>query len=279
MKHEEFERKAFDGLQLYFQCWETEEPPKGVVCLVHGLGEHSGRYTDWAARLNQAGYAFLTYDLRGHGKSEGQRGHISSYDEYFSDTDMLIKEAQQRYKGIPCFLYGHSLGAIIVWIYVLRYKPEISGVILSALDYRNALEEQKLKVLMAKVLGSVVPKMSISSGLDPQTISRDPQIVSAYINDPLVHKQLSLGFAKSSMEVILWANQHTDEWNLPVLVMHGELDQLGYVIGSKEFASKVKGDCTLKIWQGLYHEVHNEPEKEQVFEFLHEWLDAHISMP
>ena len=277
MKHEEFERKAFDGLKLYFQCWETEEPSKGVVCLVHGLGEHSGRYTDWAARLNQAGYAFLTYDLRGHGKSGGQRGHISSYDEYFRDTDMLVKEGQQRYKGIPCFLYGHSLGAIIVWIYVLRYKPEISGVILSALDYRNSLEEQKLKVLMAKVLGSVAPKMSISSGLDPQTISRDPQIVSAYINDPLVHKQLSLGFAKSSMEVILWANQHTDEWNLPVLVMHGELDQLGYVIGSKEFASKVKCDCTLKIWQGLYHEVHNEPEKEQVFEFLRGWLDAHLS--
>ena len=279
MKHEEFERKAFDGLKLYFQCWETDMPPKGVVCLVHGLGEHSGRYTDWAARLNQAGYTCLTYDLRGHGKSEGQRGHISSYDEYFSDTDMLIKEAQQRYKGIPCFLYGHSLGAIIVWIYVLRYKPGLNGVILSALDYRNALEEQKLKVLMAKVLGSVAPKMSIASGLDPQAISRDPQIVSAYVNDPLVHKQITLGFAKSSMEVIIWANQHTSEWNLPVLVMHGELDQLGYVIGSKEFASKVKGDCTLKIWQGLYHEVHNEPEKEQVFEFLRGWLDTHISIP
>jgi len=279
MRHEEFERKAIDGLKLYFQCWETNVPPKGIVSLVHGLGEHSGRYADWAARLNQAGYTFLTYDLRGHGKSGGQRGHILSFDEYLSDTDMLVKEAQQRYQGIPCFLYGHSLGAIIVWIYVLRYKPELNGVILSALDYRNALEEQKLKVLMAKVLGSVAPKMSIPSGLDPQAISRDPQIVSAYINDPLVHKQLSLGFAKSSMDIIRWANQHTSEWNLPVLVMHGELDRLGYVIGSKEFASKVKGDCTLKIWQGLYHEVHNEPEKEQVFEFLHEWLDAHISMP
>jgi alpha-beta hydrolase superfamily lysophospholipase len=279
MRHEEFERKAFDGLKLYFQCWETDVPQKGIVCLVHGLGEHSGRYTDWATRLNQAGYTFLTYDLRGHGKSGGQRGHILSYDEYLSDTDMLVKEAQQRYQGIPCFLYGHSLGAIIVWIYVLRYKPKLNGVILSALDYRNALEEQKLKVLMAKVLGSVAPKMSIYSGLDPQTISRDPQIVSAYINDPLVHNQLSLGFAKSSMDVIRWANQHTSEWNLPVLVMHGELDKLGYVIGSKEFASKVKGDCTLKIWQGLYHEVHNEPKKEQVFEFLREWLDAHIVMP
>lgn len=279
MNHEEFERNSFDGMKLYFQCWEVNEPPKGVVCLVHGLGEHSGRYADWAARLNQAGYTLLTYDLRGHGKSEGQRGDVSSYDKYFKDTDMLVKEAQQRYKGIPCFLYGHSLGAIIIWIYVLRYKPELNGVILSALDYRNSLEEQKLKVLMAKVLGSVVPKMSLSSGLDPLTISRDPQIVSAYINDPLVHNQLTLRFAKCTLEIIRWANQHTNEWSLPVLVMHGELDQIGYVIGSKEFASKVKGDCTLKIWQGLYHEVHNEPEKEQVFEFLRGWLDEHIPMP
>lgn len=124
----------------------------------------------------------------------------------------------------------------------------------------------------------MAPGVSTSSGLDPQTISRDPEVVNAYVNDPLVHNQLTLGFAKSSMNAIEWANQHVSEWDLPVLVMHGELDKLGYVIGSKEFASKVKGDCTLKIWQGLYHEVHNEPEKEQVFEYLYEWLDAHTHM-
>jgi alpha-beta hydrolase superfamily lysophospholipase len=275
MKHYEFERTSFDGLKLYFQCWETEQNEKGAICLVHGLGEHSGRYNHWATLLNQAGYDVLTYDLRGHGKSEGQRGHISSFNEFIEDTDLLLKEGGKRYPGVTLFLYGHSLGAIIIWYYVLRKKPQLAGVILSALDYKNALEEQKVKVLMAKVLGSLAPKITLSSGLDPFTISRDPEVVSLYINDPLVHKQLSLGFSKSSLDAIAWAKQHSSEWTLPVLVMHGEEDRLGYVEGSREFASKVRCDCNLKVWPGLFHEIHNEPEKEQVFDYLRKWLDKH----
>jgi alpha-beta hydrolase superfamily lysophospholipase len=278
MAHYEFERMAFDGLKLYFQCWQTDQDQKGIICLVHGLGEHSGRYTHWAGLLNQAGYSVLTYDLRGHGKSEGQRGHIFSFNEFIEDSDLLLEEARERYPKVPLFLYGHSLGAIIIWYYVLRKKPQIEGVILSALDYKNALEEQKVKVLMAKMLGSLAPKISLSSGLDPLTISRDPEVVSLYINDPLVHKQLSLGFSKSSLNAIAWANHHTSEWTLPVLVMHGEEDRLGYVEGSREFASKVKCDCDLKIWPGLFHEVHNEPEKEEVFEYLRNWLDKHAQI-
>lgn len=143
MKHEEFERKAFDGLKLYFQCWQTDDRLKGVICLVHGLGEHSGRYTDWAMRLNQAGYSVLTYDLRGHGKSDGQRGHILSFNDYLADTELLLREANDKFPGIPHFLYGHSLGAIIAWIYVLRNKPRLAGVVLTALDYRNAFLKNK----------------------------------------------------------------------------------------------------------------------------------------
>jgi alpha-beta hydrolase superfamily lysophospholipase len=278
MIHEDFERSGYDGLNLYFQSWQTETQPKGVISLVHGLGEHSGRYAYWADRLNQAGYHVVAYDLRGHGKSGGQRGHILSFDEYLSDTALLLQETEAKFPKLPHFLYGHSLGAIIAWVYVLRRKPKLAGVILTALDYRNALEEQKGKVLLSKILGSFAPKMSISSGLDPQTISRDPDVVARYVNDPLVHAQLSLGFAKNSLKSIPWAIQHSSDWSLPVLVMHGEKDMLGYVAGSREFASSVSGDCTLKVWPGLYHEIHNEPEKEQVFEYMREWLDKHASV-
>ncbi len=275
MTHSEFELSSFDGLRLYFQCWQTDQSQKGTVCLVHGLGEHSGRYAHWADLLNQAGYNFLAYDLRGHGKSGGQRGHASSFDDYVKDTDILLKEAEDRFPGMPRFLYGHSLGALITTYYVLRRKPQLNGVIVTALSNKTSLQGQKAKVMLSKVLGSIVPKMTIDTGLVPETISKDPELVKRYVNDPLVHHKATVGWGKSTLEAIAWSDQHVGEWTLPVLFMHGEQDQLGYADGSREFASKIKGDCTLKIWPGMYHEVHNEPEKEQVFAYLLDWLDAH----
>ena len=275
MSHIEFEKSSFDGLRLYFQGWQSEHELKGVISLVHGLGEHSGRYSTWAGLLNQAGYTVLSYDLRGHGKSGGQRGHISSFDDYMKDTALLLDEAKKRYPEAAQFLYGHSLGAIIVTNYVLRKKPQLNGVIVSGLANKTSLQEQNGKIILAKVLGSIVPKMSMSTGLVPATISKDPQVVEKYIHDPMVHNKASVGFAKASMDAINYDDQHAQEWELPVLFMHGELDKLGYADGSREFSGKIKGDCTLKIWPGMYHEVHNEPEKDQVLDYLCKWLDAH----
>ncbi len=277
MAHFEFDRKAADGLKLYFQGWQAEQPNKGVICLVHGMGEHSARYEHWAEWLNQAGYSVLSYDLRGHGKSEGQRGHVSSYEEYLQDTDILLAEANNRYANLPCFLYGHSLGAIIVVFYSLRRKPKIAGVILSALSINTSLQKQKSKIMLAKVLGTILPKFSMNTGLVPQTLSRDPEVVSRYVNDPLVHHLVTVSWGKASIATIEYIYQNASEWTLPVLVMHGELDELGYAEGSREFASKVAGDCTLKIWPGLFHEIHNEPENKLVLEFLRQWLDNHTS--
>ena len=277
MSHNEFNRNATDGLSLYFQGWLTEQAQKGVICLVHGLGEHSGRYAHWAALLNGAGYSVLSYDLRGHGKSGGLKGHVSSFEEYFKDTDLLLQDAKNRFPNIPCFIYGHSLGAIIVCDYVLHRKPQVNGVILTGIALKTPLQEQKGKIFLAKLIGSIYPTISMASGLDPTTISRDPEVVSKYVNDPLVHNKVTAGFGNSSITETGYINAHASEWTLPVLIMHGELDQLAYADSSRELASKIKGDCTLKIWPGLVHEVHNEPEKEQVFEYLRQWLDAHVS--
>jgi len=276
MTHDEFTRQAFDGLNLYFQSWQIDKLPKGVICLVHGLGEHSGRYEHWAALLNNADYSMLTYDLRGHGKSEGQRGHISTFNEFLDDTEILLTEAEKRFPGIPLFLYGHSLGAIIISNYVLRRKPQIAGVILTGLAFKTPLRNQKLKIFLAKLFGSIAPKTSMSTGLDPLTLSKDPEVVTKYKNDPLIHYQGSFGFAKESIDAINYAEQHAGEWMLPLLLMHGEEDKLAFVEGSCEFAEKIGCDCTLKTWTKLTHEVHNEPEKEEVFEYLHLWLDEHI---
>jgi alpha-beta hydrolase superfamily lysophospholipase len=211
---------------------------------------------------NRADYSVLTYDLRGHGRSGGQRGMFLLTVNILTIRTFYSKE-RQRFPESPCFLYGHSLGGIIVANYVLQRKPKINGVIITALPHKSSLQEQKGKIAVVKILGSIAPKMPISTGLVPATISKDPEVVSQYINDPLVHHQSSVGWGKSTLESIAWTLQHANEWTLPVLFMHGELDKLGYAEGSREFAGNIECDCSLKIWPNLFHEVHNEPKKSK----------------
>lgn len=267
--------KSHDGLDMFAQGWAPEKP-KAVICLTHGLGEHSGRYAHVGATFARAGYVVLGLDLRGHGRSGGQRGHAPSFEHFMKDLDGFLAEIRQRYPGLPLFLYGHSLGGILVLNYILRRKPDLHGVVATASGLRTALELQSDKVMLAKVLGTLVPAASLPSGLEPKTISRDPQVVSAYINDPLIHYRVSLGMGKDLLAASAWAIAHAHEFPLPLLIMHGTADRLGFKEGSQEFAARVPKDCTLKLWDGLYHEIHNEPEQDEVFKFTLAWLDERL---
>jgi acylglycerol lipase len=265
-----------DGLEMFAQSWEPETDPKAVVCLVHGLGEHSGRYAHVGKAFTEAGYGLAGFDLRGHGKSGGPRGHIPSFDALMDDIEAFQKQVEVHFAGAPQFLYGHSLGGILVLNYALRRKPNFKGVISTGAGLRTALEEQPAKIMMARVLGSLIPGVAIPSGLDPNTISRRQEVVEAYVNDPLVHDKMTLGFGKIMLPVLPWTFEHAHEFSLPLLIMHGKEDKLGYPRGSEEFASHVKENCTLKLWDGLYHEIHNEPEREEVFAFMIGWMDSQL---
>lgn len=277
MKHTEFEWTAKDGLKIFAQAWDPEATPRAVVCLVHGLGEHSGRYANMAETLNQGGYAVIASDLRGHGKSGGKRGHSPTFESYMDDLALLLDEAAGRYEGLPCFLWGHSLGGVLVTNYVLRRKPQLTAVVITSPGLRTSISEQKAKIQFAKLAGTILPAMNLSTGLDANLISRDPEVVQRYINDPLVHGIVTLAMTKYTLEAIPWAYAHASEWTLPVLIMHGEADALAYASGSEELAKLIKQDCTLKIWPGLWHETHNEPEKEQVLAYALGWLDSQLS--
>ncbi len=274
MPHKEFSLQSKDGLLLFAQEWSPEHS-QAVICLVHGLGEHSSRYAHVAVRLNQSGYAVLTFDLRGHGKSGGERGYAPSFEALMDDIHLLLDEADRRYPGLPRFLYGHSLGGILVLNYTLRRHPDLAGVVATSSGLRTALEQQKGKIALAKFLGSIMPKQSLSSGLDASTISRDAEVVKKYVNDPLVHDKMTFGMAKALMESISWAFAHASEFPVPLLLVHGTADKLAFASGSQEFAGLVHGDCTLKLWDGLYHETHNEPEKEKVLDYMIGWLESH----
>jgi alpha-beta hydrolase superfamily lysophospholipase len=274
VKQEEFSYQSTDGLALYAQEWSPEHI-EAVVCLVHGLGEHCNRFAYVAEKLCQSGYAVLAFDLRGHGKSGGPRGHTPSFDAFMDDIDLLLQQAELRHPGLPRFLYGHSLGGLLVLNYTIRRRPHLSGVVATSSGLRSALEAQKGKVLLAKILGAIMPNQTLATGLDANTISRDPEVVNKYINDPLVHYKMSFGMAKALIDCIPWVFARAPEFPIPLLLMHGTDDQLAFASGSQEFAGLVRGDVTLKLWDGLYHETHNEPEKDQVIQFMIGWLESH----
>ncbi|HSQ27662.1 MAG TPA: lysophospholipase [Anaerolineales bacterium] len=272
MKQLESTLKTLDGVQLFQQAWIPDSEPRGLVCLIHGLGEHSGRYLHVAQFLTSQNYAVYAMDNRGHGKSSGERGHVNDFEDFMKDIDQLMQKAQEDYPGIPIFLYGHSLGGILVLNYALRRKPSINGVVATSPGLRTVLEEQKIKIALSKLISSILPKLSMPTGLQANQISHDPQVVKKYTEDPLVHDRGTPGLAVNLLEAIEWAYQHAHEFSVPLLLMHGTDDEIAYARGSQEFASKVRGDCTLKLWEGMAHETHNEPDKDQVLAYLADWL-------
>ena len=276
MKRTEFKFNTFDGLSLFGQSWQPEDRPRAVVCLVHGMGEHSGRYTHVADALTQAGYILFTFDIRGHGKSEGSRGHTPSYEALLQDISSLLEVANKQFPQLPSFLYGYSLGGNLVLNYVLRRQPKLKGVIVTGPWLRLAFEPPRFKIILAQITNYIWPSFSQKSGLDTKAISRDPKVVYAYENDPLGYDHISARMFIGSYQAGQWALEHASEFSLPLLFMQGGDDKIISVEASREFAGKITENCTFKIWDNLYHEIHNEPEKEEVFKFLIDWLDKEV---
>ena len=284
MRHIEFTQQAPDGIQFFFQGWQPDAPPLAIISLVHGLGEHSGRYAHVAAALNDAGYALLGFDLRGHGKSGGPRGHTPSYDALMDDIGRLLDEASQRYPGKPQFLYGHSLGGNLVLNYALRRLTTLSeaersrrvaGVVATSPAIRTATPPSGSQITLAKIMNKLQPAMQMANGLALDGLARDPEVIRAYTNDPLVHNKISVRLALEMLQAGEWALAHAAEFPIPLLLAHGTADKLTSAPASQEFAAKVRGDCTLKLWEGFYHETHNEPEKADVLAFMTDWLQKH----
>ena len=268
--------KSSDGLQIFAQSWEPDKNPKAVVALVHGLGEHSGRYAHVGKAFSEAGFALAGFDLRGHGKSGGPRGHIPSLEAVMGDIQLFCQGLEERFPNFSQFLYGHSLGGLLVLAYGTFKKHTIKGVIASGPGLRSPVLEQKFKMNLAKALGSLMPTMTIPTGLEVPFISRDQRVVQAYQQDPLVHGVATLAAARMGMDAVDWAFTHASDFPVPLLLMNGSDDKLTYPHGSQEFADLVPKNCTLKFWEGLYHEIHNEPEQEEVFAFMIDWMNSQL---
>jgi acylglycerol lipase len=250
--------------------------PRAVVCLVHGLGEHSGRYTPIAEAFGQAGYSTIALDQRGHGKTPGRRGYGPSFEAFMEDIAQLIEESIRLYPTLPRFLYGHSMGGNFVLNFVLRRTPRLAGVIATAPALKTAFTPPAWKVAVGKGAAAWWPSLSLPNGLDVQAISRDPEVVRRYAQDPLVHNRLSARLGIDILRNGRWALDHAARFPLPLLLMHGSADRLTSLQASREFASKLGERCTLKVWEGFYHEVHNEPEKNLVLDYTIDWLNSKL---
>lgn len=270
---------SFDGIKLSGYIWEPKETSKAVINLVHGFGEYSERYDYWAKQFNEKGFVVHAIDYRGHGRSDGRRGHINQFDDFINDIDVLVKESKKLYPDLPQFIYGHSLGGNIVTNYILKRENNFKGVIISSPWYKLSFDPSALMLFFARIMNRIYPKFTQNSNLDVKSLTHDKKIVEAYVADPLVHEKISAKMFYEIYNAGHWVLENTDKISFPVLVQHGNDDKITSYKASKEFAekaNKINKDITYKEWDGMYHELHNEIEKDKVFEFVARWIEKKL---
>ena len=266
-----------EGRRLNACSWTTGTDPIALVTIVHGLSDHIDRYDYLSDFFNRNNIAVIGMDYQGHGKSPGKRGHVRSYELLISNVENLLIEARLQYNDTPLFLYGHSLGGNIVANYILRHQSkEISGAIITSPYLELAFNPPPWKVSLARILGSILPSLTLSDGLDPMELSHDPLIGKAYLEDPLVHGKVSVKVYNSATRQGTWALEHAHLLHYPTLIMHGDEDRLTSHLATQRFAENAGSKATLKIWEGLRHELHNETTRDDVLTFICEWIKQTI---
>lgn len=278
MNTTEWKWKTNDGLEMYSKAWLPDGKARGVVCLVHGVGEHISRYQADGEALTAGGYILAGFDQRGFGRSEGRRGHSPSPEAYFDDLDLFLADITRRYPDNTRFLYGMSMGAILALAYPHIRKPAVAGIIAHAPALKSSVEEQKLKVLLTRVLGRIAPEFTLDSGIKYEMLSRDPKVAAEVEDDPLCHTLVTAGWGLAMLRDVALVFEKAPLFPLPLLLMHGTKDEIAYPSSSTLFADLAPKDkLTLKMWDGFKHELHTDPEKADVFKVMVDWLDKQLA--
>lgn len=269
--------QTFDGINLYEQWWRPQQDPKAGIILIHGLAEHSGRHGHLIQHLLDHSYAVDALDLRGHGKSNGVVGYVRSFDDYLMDVDLFVDRVKGRLPGKPMFMLGLSMGGAIAALFAITRESTLRGIATSAPTVKLAEAAPPILQKLSAFVSRFAPRLP-TLRVNCQHVSRDPEVVKAYDTDPLVYRKRAL--ARTGAELVRagkWLEAEGEKLNLPVLIMHGGADKITDVAGSRLLYEMAKtGDKTLKVYDGLYHEVLNEPEKETVLKDLVDWLDSHV---
>lgn len=279
MKYVPFSFSSKDGLLLQGRAWVSQNITTiGSIFLVHDLGEHSACYAHVGEEFSNKGFHFIGFDLRGHGLSEGERGHASKFTDLINDIEQLICQSKKRFgfSGDKKILYGQGLGGNLVLNYILRRKPHISGAIITSPLFNTHLTRTKLQVIWLNFLSNFLPKMKFHNHIKSEDLTRDLAFINAYQKDVYNHNKISASLALEIYRNGKYALANADSLDIPLLVMHGTSDRISPPSVSKSLAEKVGNMAEIVLWENAYHEMQFDNEKEMVLQTMIDWLNKEI---
>ena len=266
------------GAKLHLQKWLPDERPKAIILLVHGYAEHAGRYRYFAEHCVAKGYAVFAIDHWGHGQSDGTPGYVPDFSVFHDGVDQLLVCAKEEFPNLPVMLVGHSMGGLISATYLLSNQSKFLACVLSGPAIKAAEEPSAFLKAVSGFLSRFFPKAGVLE-LDPNGVSRDPQVVADYLADPLVYNgKMGARLAAEMLNNMTDIQQNAGKISLPILLLHGEKDSLADAEGSKYLDAHISSpDKTLIIYPELFHEIFNEPEKDAVLTDMTDWLDRQLA--
>lgn len=277
MNHIEGNFKGVRNTSIYYQAWRPEGNIKAVLLVVHGLGEHCGRYMNVVNHFVPLGYAVYGFDHIGHGKSDGVREFVERFEDYTNTLTIYHNMVKGWQMGKPVFLLGHSMGGLIASHYLIDHQANFRGAVISAPSIKVSDSISQATITLGKILSVLAPKAGVLA-LNANGVSRDPEVVTTYLNDPLVfHGKTPARLAAELLSAMLRVAATADKITLPFIVVQGGEDKLVDPAGAKMLYDKASShDKTIKVYEGLYHEVFNEPERARVLKDVETWLAGHV---
>ncbi len=275
MIHQTYAWQNSKGQKIFGQSWTTEQP-RALICHFHGQSDHSTRFTHVAGFFTKNNVNFFAADFPGHGYSDGKRGHIIKFYEYIETVEIVYREATKLFPDLPVFIYGHSMGGNVCINHALLAKQNIRGYIITSPWIRLAFEPPAWKIALGKSIKSFYPALQQPTGLNPALISHDKEVVEKYKSDKLVHGKITTSaffeILSNGKDILV----NAERLKYPMLLLHGTADGLTDHKASREFAAMRPDLITYKEFEGLYHEMHNEPEKQQIFDTILNWINQKI---
>lgn len=277
MIHNEDGFTGSGGCSIYYQGWAPEAAPRALLLVSHGLGEHSARYQSLARHFVGHDYAVAALDHNGHGYSEGIPGFVPTFDDYVADLGLFHEILVERYPEVPIILLGHSMGGLVAGRYLLRAQERFVGAVLSGAAVRTGQQPGPTTLLLIRLLAMLTPRLGLTA-LDPAGVSRDPEVVRKYVEDPQVlHGKLSARLLSEFFASMAQLEREAGDLKLPLLILHGGEDRMVSPEGSKFLYETARSDDkTLKVYPGLYHEIFNEPERDEILADVLNWCEQHL---
>lgn len=276
MTHQTALIKSSDDINLFYQVWKPDQSPSCVICLIHGIGEHSSRYDTWAKRFVANNIAVLAFDQRGHGQSEGKRGVIPSYDALLDDIDLLLEKCETLFSNIPLILYGHSMGGAEVLTHLLKRKSSYMAVISTSPWLIAQQSPPKFIIPLIQFLAKLFPNLSLKTKLNADLLSHDKNVADEYLNDELVHPWVSFRLFYLAYQAGYKLLNSSLSVEKPLLLLHGTSDQITSHEASRKYAANSGELCQFHVFENAFHEIQNDSCKDEAFELILTWIHKNV---